>query len=129
MSSQDIADSIRRIVNSQGQTIGYEQSGLTGFVSSGTQQAPYGARPDLPGARGQGQDAGSGSAGIASPLTESTDANGRPLRDYHATQIKTSADGLFVLPLRPIKTLRMADANRREVVFEYAEPKNEDSTP
>lgn len=58
------------------------------------------------------------SAGIASPLTE-PDVTAR---EYHDTQLVTSADGLFTLPVKPLKKLVMADANGAEVVMELAQP-------
>lgn len=65
-------------------------------------------------------------AGIASPLTEGIDANtGQPAREYYETQLKTSSDGLFILPIKPIKTLNLKDALGAEVVIKLAEPKPE----
>lgn len=60
-------------------------------------------------------------AGIASPLTE-PDVTAR---EYHDTQLVTSADGLFTLPVKPVKKLVMADANGAEVVIEFAAPEDD----
>ena len=60
----------------------------------------------------------SDTAGIASPLTEPNVT----AREYHETQLVTSADGLFTLPVKPVKKLVMADANGSEVVLKFNDP-------
>lgn len=121
MSSKDVADSIRRIVAVRDGalvTVGYEQNGLS-FV--GMQDAPYDARPDLPGRRGQSDRAGQTGGGIASPLTEEDIAK----REYYPDRLITSSDGLFTLVVKPIKAVYMRDASGATVELRFAEPPTE----
>ena len=71
-----------------------------------------GRRSDL----GQGDDSGT----IQSPLTEEDFA----ARTYHTTVavIAISADGLFTLEARGIKTIDFVDAGDSAVTLEFAEP-------
>lgn len=120
MSSSDIADSIRRIVavrDGQTGTVGYEQSGMS---YQNPQDAPWEARPNVDGKRGIGLASATGTGGgIASPLTEGSVDD----REYYGLQLVTSADGLFVLPISPIKKLKLSDANGNPVEIVLAEPK------
>jgi len=66
--------------------------------------------------------AATGTAGIASPLTEQTiivEGKSVPDREYWP-QGYLSSDGLFVLPA--VKTLNMTDANGDAAVFQFADP-------
>lgn len=61
--------------------------------------------------------------GIASPLTEKKQADGKtPDREYYDARYLVSADGVYSLELKPIKTLKMTDANSAEVEFQFADP-------
>lgn len=53
--------------------------------------------------------------GVASPLVETAYA----AREWHPDATLLSTDGLIALRVKRIKTIVMADANSREVVFEY----------
>lgn len=121
MSNADVVAALRRILKSGG---GGSNATAEALNAAGIKITPYDARPDLPSGRGQGQNrSGSSTAGIASPLTESIDADtGKPAREYYDTQLKTSSDGLFVLPIKPIKTLNLQDAKKSVVVIELADP-------
>lgn len=85
------------------------------------------ARGGLAGQRGVGsftepESKGGSTAGIASPLKETTkevDGKQVPDREYWASGL-TSSDGLFILPA--IKTLNMTDANQAKVQFQLADP-------
>lgn len=122
MSNREVVDAIRRILISGGTGSNATSDALN---AAGIKISPYGARPDLPAARGQGIDApqSDSTAGIASPLTEGIDeATGEPAREYYDTQLKTSSDGLFTLPIKPIKTLNFTDAKGNQVVVQLAKP-------
>lgn len=67
--------------------------------------------------RGRPTDA-AGTAGIASPLTETAYAD----RVHYAPVTITSSDGLFTLEVKRIKTLKMLDANGRPVTLEFKAP-------
>lgn len=120
MSSADLVESLRRILKAGG---GGSNATAEALAAAGIKVTPYGARPDTPGARGQGINPAASTSGIASPLTEQKDDQGAPKREYYATQLKTSSDGLFVLPIKPIKTLNLKDAKGADVVIKLAEPK------
>lgn len=122
MSSKDVADAIRRIVavrDGKLVTVGYEQTGMS---YSGASQAPYDARPNLGGQRGQADDAGSGAAGIASPLVEADATK----RTYYEPGLVNSDYGLFAVLVHPIKSLEMVDANGSPVTLQFAEPPKND---
>jgi len=63
-------------------------------------------------------------SGIASPLVETAYAD----RTFHANQTitrsqrSTSADGLFTLVIKPVKTIRFKDAAARDVTIEFKAP-------
>lgn len=65
-----------------------------------------------------GGAAAGGGGSIASPLTE-PDAS---TRTYHQERAVASSDGVFVLMLRPIKTIDLLDANQAPVRVEYGNP-------
>ncbi len=86
--------------------------------------SPHTARASITGQRVSAPKPTDSTAGIASPLTEGIDATtGEPARAYYDTQLKTSSDGLFTLPIKPIKTLNFKDAKGNQVVIQLAEPK------
>lgn len=63
--------------------------------------------------------------GIASPLTEKTKTEGTatvPDRDYYGTVVVATSDGIFTMEIKPIKTLKLADADGADVVVNLAEP-------
>jgi hypothetical protein len=63
--------------------------------------------------------------GIASPLTERTtvvEGQTVPDRDYWPAQSVMTSDGLLMFQIKPIKTVRMQDANGDAVAFNYALP-------
>lgn len=78
--------------------------------------------------RGRGvwkEPAKTGAGGIASPLTEKTKVDGTaavPDRDYYGTVVVATSDGIFTMEIKPIKTLRLADADGADVVVNLAEP-------
>lgn len=120
MSNREVVDAIRRILITGGNGSNATADALN---AAGIKISPYGARPDLPAARGQGNNAPQSTSGIASPLTEGIDeATGAPAREYYDTQLKTSADGLFTLPIKPIKTLNFTDAKGNQVVVQLVKP-------
>lgn len=64
------------------------------------------------------------SGGVASPLTEQTTVVEGAVtadREYWEKQILSTTDGLLVLEINPLKTLKMKDANGADVIFNYAE--------
>lgn len=63
---------------------------------------------------GFGQNPG-GSSGISSPLTETNYAD----REFYTTYTLTSTDGLFVMELRRIKTMKFVDAAGRPVQMDF----------
>ena len=80
---------------------------------------------------GQGGEGG----GLASPLTEGVAADpaspAAPVLDrtyYPATQFVTS-DGLFVMELEPVETIKFRDANGDSAEFRIANPYAEDPAP
>lgn len=75
---------------------------------------PVGAVPAGKG-RGTYTEPTSGTAGIASPITEPDFA----VREFWANGL-VSSDGLLFLPA--VKKVVAADANGAEVIFEYAQP-------
>jgi len=85
---------------------------------------PEEPRGGIPAARGyvekqyQPGSGGSGSAGIASPITEPDFS----AREYYSTGLRSS-DGLFFLPA--VKKIVMQDANGVPAVFEFADPGND----
>lgn len=104
--AKDLAESLRALTGND--------SGQTSRVDKALPTRPN--PPAIPERIGSaGPVAGAGSAGIASPLTETAFAD----REFYATGWKT-ADSLFTLPM--IKTLKMRDANDQEVVFQFKEP-------
>jgi hypothetical protein len=118
VSSKDVADAIRRIVavrDGKLVTVGYEQAGMS---YPGASLAPYDARPNLGGKRGQADDSGSGTAGIASPLVE-TDAS---KRTYYEPGLVHSDYSLFAILVHPIKSMEMVDAKGSPVTLQFAEP-------
>lgn len=63
--------------------------------------------------------------GIASPLTEKTKTDGAatvPDRDYYGTVVVATSDGIFTMEIKPIKTIKLADADGADVVVNLAEP-------
>lgn len=56
--------------------------------------------------------------GVASPLVEADYAN----REFHAERTLVTPDGFFTVAYRPLKTLKMTDANGDEVVFSFKAP-------
>ena len=67
---------------------------------------------------------GAGPTGIASPLTEVENA-GVPDRTYYSERTIQSVDGLFVLRVKPIKTLRFTDAAARAIQIHFADSTQE----
>lgn len=59
-----------------------------------------------------------GAVGIASPLVETDFA----ARTYHAERNILSTDGLFVLKIKPVKSIAFEDANQSPVVLEFKGP-------
>lgn len=114
MTSRQVIDDLRRIV---------------GAEKPSEQPAPHAPRDPIAGTRGiSNASKAADTAGIASPLTEGINAaTGNPAREYYGTQLKTSSDGLFVLPIKPIKTLNFKDALGNPVVVQLAEPKPDPS--
>lgn len=55
------------------------------------------------------------SGGIASPLVETLYAD----RTFHAATSFASTDGIFIVELKPVKTIAFKDANLATVVMEY----------
>lgn len=112
----------RELIDDARRALGLKKSNPGDFT-------PHSARTSITGTRVGAPKANANTAGIASPLTEGIDAaTGQPAREYYATQLKTSSDGLFTLPIKPIKTLNLKDANGAEVVIKLAEPKPEPPT-
>lgn len=69
--------------------------------------------------------AAGGGGGIASPLTEKTKTEGAatvPDRDYYGTVVVATSDGIFTMEIKPIKTIKLADADGADVVVNLAEP-------
>ena len=62
--------------------------------------------------------ASSGTAGIASPLTEPDYED----RTYHSVQSYTSVDGIWVIELYPVHEIIMQDDNGAEAKFIYDAP-------
>lgn len=64
-----------------------------------------------------------GGAGIASPLVEGASAP-EPIidREYHPLAAISSSDGIFTLLIRPLKQIRLSDANGAQVVIRLAAP-------
>lgn len=103
--SSELQRSLRRLIPQP-------RTGRGGLDALGNQAA-------VPAGTGQGDaETGETDAGIASPLVE-RDAS---LREYYGSQRLKSADGLFVLDLRAIKSATFDDANGREVVLEFQPP-------
>lgn len=120
---REVAESIRRIIAGGGAD-GGSNATAEALRRAGIDVTPHGPQPSRPGGQGRGLGVSTpagDTSGIASPLTEVVDDDGNPVREYHDTPI-TSTDGLLTIPA--VKTLKMTDANGREVVFEYAEPKD-----
>lgn len=108
-SQRELIDDVRR-------ALGLKLSDAGDFSPHAARQSITGSRVSVP--------KNKTTAGIASPLTEGIDAmTGAPARSYYDTQLKTSSDGLFTLPIKPIKTLNLTDANGEIVVIQLAEPK------
>ncbi|MDV3443733.1 hypothetical protein R0G64_30400, partial [Pseudomonas otitidis] len=66
-----------------------------------------------------------GRGGIASPLTEKTKTEGTatvPDRDYYCTVVVATSDGIFTMEIKPIKALKLTDADGADVVVNLAEP-------
>lgn len=80
-----------------------------GGIPAGRGVAPY-----LAGGGG----GGGGGGGIASPLVE-PDFN---QREYYENSYYLSGDFLFALELKPVKKIKMRDANNAAVDLEFAEP-------
>lgn len=57
-------------------------------------------------------------AGIASPLVESDYAE----RTFHAERNLLSTDGLFLLKIKPVKAVKLKDANQAPVTIEFKAP-------
>lgn len=69
--------------------------------------------------------AGGAGGGIASPLTEKTKTEGTatvPDRDYYGTVVVATSDGIFTMEIKPIKALKLTDADGADVVVNLAEP-------
>ncbi|PJI49761.1 MAG: hypothetical protein CTR55_10500 [Pseudomonas sp.] len=62
--------------------------------------------------------AASTGGGIASPLTETS-------RETWDTQYLYSSDGVYVMELKPIKSVTFEDANNAEAQFRYLEPSDD----
>jgi hypothetical protein len=106
----------RELIDDARRALGLKPSAPGEFIPHSARSSITGTRVSVP--------KGKGTAGIASPLTEGIDAStGEPARSYYGTQLKTSSDGLFTLPIKPIKTLNLTDANGAVVVIQLAEPK------
>lgn len=103
MSSKDLSDALRKLMESQPTQGQPEPMPVRGGVSSSKSAAPLG---------GGGKSA---SGGIASPLVELSSST----REYYSTGWKTT-DGLFSFPA--LKKVVMTDANDNTVVFEFAAP-------
>lgn len=65
-----------------------------------------------------GPIAGTGAGGIASPLTE----NDYSMRTFFAEKNVTDSSGLLVLKIKPIKSMRLTDANNALVDVNFAAP-------
>lgn len=68
--------------------------------------------------RGDYQEPSTGTAGIASPLTEADYS----ARQYWDEVTLVSSDGLLSFRIKPIKQITQADANDAEVVQIFADP-------
>lgn len=75
--------------------------------------------PDIPQRTGvaapKATSSGSGGGGIASPLVETAYAD----RLWFSERSVVSADGLFTMRVRPINTIKFADANANIVEIKY----------
>lgn len=104
----------------RGEDLAIDLQALSGPQQPRRSLPPIPARGGTPAARGRGTyvppGASSGSAGIASPLTE-PDASAR---EYWPSGLRSS-DGLFTLPA--IKKMVLADANGAEVIIQLADPR------
>jgi hypothetical protein len=123
MSSSEIVRSIRRIVDAGSGDPGSSGGQSTSSTTVFSDQTPYGARPDIPGRRAMADSSTSSGGGIASPLTEVIGPDGYALRETYPTQLSTSADGLFVFSIRPIKRMSFLDASGASVDILLAQPK------
>lgn len=91
---------------------------LLGDQSPADSFTPHTPRSSITGQRTAAPTKTGTTAGIASPLTEPD----YDQREYYDTELKTSSDGLFTLPIKPIKKLVLQDANKAAVVIELADP-------
>lgn len=77
------------------------------------------ARGVLPGRRAVAlYDGRTGTAGIASPLTEQVYAS----RQYHENRYLPTTDGIFTIVEKPIKQITQQDANGALVIQQFAQP-------
>lgn len=125
MSSKEIVESVRRIVAGGSDTASGSAPGASSVVLA--DQTPYGARPNIPGRRAVADGVSGTGGGIASPLTEVNGPDGYALRDTYPTQLHTSADGLFVFSIKPIKRMTFLDASGATVDILLAQPKPQQS--
>ena len=103
------------------------QTDLVRLVDAGRRPAKtLGERPDaaaIPSAAGSAKPkrpagSGTGTAGIASPLTETAYED----REHYDAVTVTSTDGIFSFQVRRLKHMEMLDANGAEVVLDFKEP-------
>lgn len=102
----------RELIDDARRALGLKPSNAGDFT-------PHAPRASVTSKRTSAAEKSSTTAGIASPLTEPD----YDQREYYDTQLKTSSDGLFTLPVKPIKKLVLQDANKAAVVIQLAEPK------
>ena len=84
-------------------------------------------RGGMAAARGTGEYtavAAAGGGGLASPLTEIGDGASHSSREYYEDQVVYfhSSDYLLAVEIKPLKTLRMVDADGSEATFEFKLP-------
>lgn len=74
---------------------------------------------DIPARSGIGRPGGSGDGGgVAGPLTEAQASD----RTLWAERNIPSSDGLLTLKVKPIKQIKLYDANAAELLVNYADP-------
>lgn len=72
----------------------------------------------IPARSGVGRPGGSGSGSVAGPLNESSAA----ARTHWPERSIVSSDGILVLRVAPIKSVKFFDANASELIVNYANP-------
>lgn len=83
-------------------------------------------RGSLPAKKGRGEFAGtksnSSGGGIASPLTEIQGADSREYYEESSSAYFWSSDYLMAVELKPLKVLRLKDADNQDVELEFKKP-------